>query len=1051
MDYGCISAATQMWRNDYQESSGSVSRRNIPSFSSCNFSNFDKEEPVHITELQLRGQLRAYDLEIKRLKRQNPFHLVLEDLDFLQKITELRCAAKNLLWITGPSGLECSLQRVGRSVGVELGAPPDDGPTRLHNGILQAAFMEGTAIKQRMLDGATNQVPRKIITKYLDACQEMELLENLHLLEDLVSCLDAALEKHPSLPACERSGWSRPTYVQLLKKAYAWKRKYVECCDNVSTAAASCCSVYQGYATNLNNLLSTTLYNHEQHSPAASDEDATAEKSLEGLAALKQELQKQSVKNRAVNLRTALQVEAEHAKEMHWVVEALTACRQELEDRLHKVVLVRQLVDFIELRFAAQNNGFAEPPQDDRACGKDLTLLDYVLRSRFDVPDNVKAAVVSDVLRELRDFHDNNMAYQLLSPVNIIVNDAFNLRPLREATTTEPLPPWRFFAPELRQRHDSHLPSASKLCRKTQLVANLAFPASSVPPNKDLTALKKNAIGSSTAVNSSSYHEREVSSSNLKSLNEENEKIVLGRGEAEKASEAISTNLACDVYSLGQIILWLMCLGESMDTLEENMNSSLATHAVLRRMLTKDAIARPSINELLEYDWFGSPSTCPEKCHDPLVVFEEKCEELPLKMTSCDDYHFSPNSAFACVDKAPWSQEFQEGCSVLNPDEDVEVTRLRIYLEEEAIMKEMESNSDSEHDAPEHCFNDPLNNCTEIATIKNHVESSGDTCNPDSAELQVSPDDCNSDSASILDDITTGQFPVIFNGNVQPGNRIIVDTAASINDPFAPQTQRSDTFENESWTSTSDSCVSDTPSEAAKKYRHSKRAQGNSSLNAFNYASKFLPNHHVDDDVEKASGIVFSRPSGKPFQTLPYIANGSPSRDILSLLSTYENSTKDSKGSTSGPVTSPCSKEQITRNEINLDCQPKLVGEKTDGDSEDSSTLHECLRNSPQIKSKANSYPVKTNTQKTKPILRGRILNLRDERGSNQVEASSLNCYQSANVRAPAGNLYDRWQDKSGLIVPKSENYKPSLCGEDEELHEGPDEILLILEEGDKP
>jgi hypothetical protein len=37
------------------------------------------------------------------------------------------------------------------------------------------------------------------------------------------------------------------------------------------------------------------------------------------------------------------------------------------------------------------------------------------------------------------------------------------------------------------------------------------------------------------------------------------------------------------------------------------------------------------------------------------------------------------------------------------------------------------------------------------------------------------------------------------------------------------------------------------------------------------------------------------------------------------------------------------------------------------------------------------------------------------------------------------------------LIVPKSENYKPSLCGGDDELHEEPDEILLILEEGDKP
>ena len=61
---------------------------------------------------------------------------------------------------------------------------------------------------------------------------------------------------------------------------------------------------------------------------------------------------------------------------------------------------------------------------------------------------------------------------------------------------------------------------------------------------------------------------------------------------------------SADIYSLGQVILWLSCLSRPHESLSEALVSSVVEIPMLSSMLSRDPSKRPSIKDLFQYSWF---------------------------------------------------------------------------------------------------------------------------------------------------------------------------------------------------------------------------------------------------------------------------------------------------------------------------------------------------------------------------------------------------------------------------------------------------------------
>lgn len=77
----------------------------------------------------------------------------------------------------------------------------------------------------------------------------------------------------------------------------------------------------------------------------------------------------------------------------------LQACDQEVKSRVRKIVRVQHIVSYIEEKLSEGGAAGEESDTSCRSSSSSLSLLHYVRSSRYDVPSNVKAAVVFDVLK----------------------------------------------------------------------------------------------------------------------------------------------------------------------------------------------------------------------------------------------------------------------------------------------------------------------------------------------------------------------------------------------------------------------------------------------------------------------------------------------------------------------------------------------------------------------------------------------------------------------------------------------------------------------------
>ena len=66
-----------------------------------------------------------------------------------------------------------------------------------------------------------------------------------------------------------------------------------------------------------------------------------------------------------------------------------------------------------------------------------------------------------------------------------------------------------------------------------------------------------------------------------------------------------SVTASADIFSVGQIILWLSCLTKDNTSPTEKIFKGLAEMPILGNIISSDPLKRPTIDDLTNYEWFG--------------------------------------------------------------------------------------------------------------------------------------------------------------------------------------------------------------------------------------------------------------------------------------------------------------------------------------------------------------------------------------------------------------------------------------------------------------
>lgn len=279
-------------------------------------------------------------------------------------------------------------------------------------------------------------------------------------------------------------------------------------------------------------------------------------------------------------------------------------------------------------------------------------------------------------MAELRALHMSGGVYQFLTPYNILADDGFKLRCLKTAENTEPLPPWRFLAPELRRASEEQITT----------------PVISTSKSRSIAKTKERGRVVSFAIEG----ECAAGSNEMQALKE------ASPADATPITTPVPVSSAADIYSLGQVVLWLSCLGR-VCSLPEALMTSLAEISVLNDMLSDDPLKRPDINYLFECKWFGFELKASTDVNDLNSDDAQSKEEAAL-ITTVDDIHnyqrkpdiiksevhkMCEVSLSDAHDNAAYAIERE--LKNISPTKGQEA---KMKAEEEAILQEMESDDE---------------------------------------------------------------------------------------------------------------------------------------------------------------------------------------------------------------------------------------------------------------------------------------------------------------------------------------------------------------------